>query len=102
MTPVGHTAPAVRQRVRLARAVAANPAVLLLEHPRAGLAEDEVSVFAADLAALADRRALAVIVLAAEAEHARPFAPRVLVLSGGTGELTEPKRPGLLSRLMRK
>ena len=37
----------VRQRVRLARAIAAHPSVLLIEHPRAGLGDDEVAAFAA-------------------------------------------------------
>ena len=61
---------------------------------------DEVAAFAADLARLAGARGLAVVVLAADADHARPFAPRVLVLNGSTGELAEPKKAGLLSRLM--
>jgi len=98
--PVGTATTGVRQRVRLARAIAANPSVLLIEHPRAGLSDDEVEAFAADLARLADVRGVAVVVLAADADHARPFAPRVLVLNGATGELAEPKKAGLLSRLM--
>ena len=98
--PVGGATTGVRQRVRLARAIAANPSVLLIEHPRAGLGDDEVAAFAADLARLAGARGLAVVVLAADADHARPFAPRVLVLNGGSGELAEPKKAGLLSRLM--
>ena len=97
---VGTATTAVRQRVRLARAIAANPMVLLIEHPRAGLADDEVPAFAADLAQLADARGLSVVVLAADPDHARPFAPRVLVLNGGTGELAESRKAGLLSRLM--
>jgi ABC-type transporter Mla maintaining outer membrane lipid asymmetry ATPase subunit MlaF len=98
--PVGTATSGVRQRVRLARAIAATPSVLLIEHPRAGLGDEEVAAFAADLARLADVRGLAVVVLAADADHARPFAPRVLVLNGATGELAEPKKAGLLSRLM--
>jgi ABC-type transporter Mla maintaining outer membrane lipid asymmetry ATPase subunit MlaF len=101
-SPVGNAPTGLRLRVRLARAIAAHPAVLLIEHPRAGLAEHEVPAFAADLARLSDARRLAVVVLAADPDHARPFAPRVLVLNGGTGELTEPKRPGLFSRLLKK
>jgi ABC-type sulfate/molybdate transport systems ATPase subunit len=87
--------------VRLARAIAANPSVLLIEHPRAGLGDDEVAAFAADLARLAGARGLAVVVLSSEADHARPFAPRVLALNRGTGELADPKKAGLLSRLLR-
>src|SRR6185295_6450942 len=98
--PVGTATTGVRQRVGLARAIAANPSVLLIEHPRACLGDDEVAAFPADLARLAGARGLAVVVLAADADHARPFAPRVLVLNGGTGELAG-KKAGLLSRLMR-
>ena len=43
-----------------------------------------MAAFAADLARLAGARGLAVVVLAADADHARPFAPRVLVLNGAT------------------
>jgi ABC-type transporter Mla maintaining outer membrane lipid asymmetry ATPase subunit MlaF len=100
--PVADATPAVRQRVRLARAIAADPTVLLIEHPIASLGPDQVGPFAADLARVSAARGLGVIVLAAEAEHARPFVSCVLVLNGGTGELTEAKRPGLLSRLMKK
>ncbi len=99
--PVGAATTGVRQRVRLARAIAASPSVLLIEHPRAGLGDDEVAAFAADLARLAGARGLAIVVLAANADLARPFAPRVLMLNGGTGELTEAKGPGLLSRLLK-
>jgi len=99
--PVGTATTGVRQRVWLARAIAADPSVLLIEHPGAGLGADEVAAFAADLARLAGVRGLAVVVLAADADHARPFVPRVLLLNGGTGELAEPKKAGLLSRLMR-
>ena len=73
-------------------------AVLLVEHPTAGLDSAEVTGLARDLARVAAARELAVVVLAAEADAAAPFAPRVLTLNGGTGELTETGR-GLLKKL---
>ncbi len=95
--PVHATSVATRHRVRLARAVAASPEVLLVEHPLAGLAADEVRPLAEDLLRVARARNLGMIVLAADAAASRPFADRVLVLNGGTGDLTE-AREGLLSR----
>jgi ABC-type transporter Mla maintaining outer membrane lipid asymmetry ATPase subunit MlaF len=87
---------ATRHRVRLARAIATNPSVLLVEHPVAGLAERDVAPFAADLERVARGRGVAVVVLAAAVEAARPFGSRVLTLNGGTGELEEAARRGLL------
>jgi ABC-type transporter Mla maintaining outer membrane lipid asymmetry ATPase subunit MlaF len=96
--PVADSAVSVRHRVRLARALAASPSVLLVEHPMAGLDASEVTGLARDLARVASARELAVVVLAAEAGAAAPFAPRLLTLNGGTGELTETGR-GFLKKL---
>lgn len=90
---------ASRHRVRLARAIAEGPAVLLVEHPLAGLSSADVASLAADLARVAESRGLGVVVLAANAEAARPFATRVLLLNGATGELTEARGDGVLKRL---
>ena len=96
-TPVHATSVATRHRVRLARAVAASPAVLLVEHPLAGVAPEDVATLADDLLRVARGRNLGMIVLAADAAASRPFADRVFVLNGGTGDLTE-AREGLLAR----
>jgi len=92
---------ALRHRVRLARALATSPAVLLIEHPVAGLEASEIPALARDIARAAAARDLAVIVLAGDASTATPFATRVLTLNGGTGELTATRRPGLFGRLAR-
>lgn len=97
--PLAGTTVAIRHRVRLARALAASPAVLLVEHPVAGVEQGDVAKLAADLTRAAMSRQLAMIVLAAEPEHATPFVERVLRLNGGTGELTE-SRKGLLGRIL--
>lgn len=97
--PVGEGGVALRHRVRLARALAVSPAVLLVEHPMAGLEAHEVAPLALDITRAAASRDLAVIVLAADAPRATPFAPRVLALNGGTGELTETRKTGLLDKL---
>ena len=96
--PVADGGVALRHRVRLARALATSPAVLLIEHPIAGLEADEVGPLAGDITRVAATRGIAVIVLAADTSTATPFAKRVLTLNGGTGELVE-TRGGLLSKL---
>jgi ABC-type uncharacterized transport system ATPase subunit len=95
--PLSGTTVAIRHRVRLARALAASPQVLLVEHPVAGVEQADVAPLASDLNRAAAARQVAVVVLAAEPEHATPFAPRTLRLNRGTGELTELSK-GLLGR----
>jgi ABC-type lipoprotein export system ATPase subunit len=97
--PIHGTTVATRHRIRIARALAGEPKVLLVEHPIAGIDAAEVAAFAADLARAARTREVAVIVLAGGVETARPFARRVLVLNPATGDLTESKAEGLLTRL---
>ena len=94
--PVADGGVALRHRVRLARALAISPAVLLIEHPIAGLDAHEIGPLAGDITRVAATRGVAVIVLAADTSTASPFAARVLTLNGGTGELTETRRTGLL------
>ena len=63
--------------------------MLLVEHPWRASTPHEIAPLAGDITRVAAARGLAVIVLAADASTATPFAPRVLTLNGGTGELTE-------------
>lgn len=92
-----HDAPAgVVQRVRLARALALNPRLLVAEHPSAPLPRGEVAAFAGDLAAIAGRRGLGVLAVSADREFVRALGGTALRLDAATGALT---RPGLLSRL---
>ena len=96
--PLAGTTVAIRHRVRLARALAASPRVLLVEHPVAGLEAGDIAPLAEDLKRAAAAHGLAMVVVTAEPEQAAPFAPRTLALNGGTGELTETGR-GLLKRI---
>jgi ABC-type transporter Mla maintaining outer membrane lipid asymmetry ATPase subunit MlaF len=93
------TTVAVRHRIRIARAIAGSPKVLLVEHPVAGVEPDDITALAADLSKAATARGLAIIVLGAGLEQTRPFAPRVLSLNPATGELSEARPDGLLKRL---
>ena len=72
-----------QQRVNLARALALDPSVLLLDEPAAGLDPQTRSAFFADLEqALADRTAT-VVHVSHRAEEALRFADRVVVLVDG-------------------
>ena len=86
--PAGRLEPEALQRTRLAKALALNPRLLLAEHPNASLSADAASRLARDLAAIAKRRHLAMVVMTADVEFARAAAARVLTLRAATGQLT--------------
>jgi predicted ABC-type transport system involved in lysophospholipase L1 biosynthesis ATPase subunit len=75
-------------RLRLGKALALGPRVLLAEHPNAALAPESASQFAADLAAVAAERQLAVLIMTADSAFARAACHRVLEVKPATGELT--------------
>jgi phospholipid/cholesterol/gamma-HCH transport system ATP-binding protein len=78
---------AARLRVRLARAIALKPRLLLSEHPNASLAAADVPAFAADLGRVLSGRNLASVTLTADRTFASAIAERVLTLQPATGEL---------------
>jgi ABC-type transporter Mla maintaining outer membrane lipid asymmetry ATPase subunit MlaF len=79
--------PALRLRVRLGRALALDPHVLLAEHPNAALTESERTIFAADLSRIVRARDAACVVLTADRAFARAATDDVLVLQPATGAL---------------
>jgi ABC-type transporter Mla maintaining outer membrane lipid asymmetry ATPase subunit MlaF len=79
--------PLGRLRLRLGRALAMNPRVLLAEHPNATLEPDEAARFGADLKRIAQARRMAALVLTADQDFARVAADEVLVLHPATGTL---------------
>ena len=85
--PVAALAPAGRLRVRLGRALALGPGLLLAEHPNASIPADDVPVFAADFAKIAVGRGLASVTLTADRTFAAAVANEVLTLQPATGEL---------------
>ena len=86
-TAVGSMGAAARLRVRLGRAVALNPRVLLSEHPNASIPADDLPAFAADFARVIATRGLASVTLTADRTFAASVAERVLTLQPATGEL---------------
>lgn len=84
---VGTLAPADRLRVRLGRAVALRPELLLMEHPTASLEASDVPAFARDLGRLLAARRLAAVAVTADETFAGALTSTVLVLQPATGEL---------------
>jgi ABC-type taurine transport system ATPase subunit len=82
----------LRMRVRLGKALALDPWVLLAEHPNAAVPRGELTRFSADLAAVAAQRGLAMLVLTADTEFATAVCKRVLTLRPASGELVPPSR----------
>lgn len=74
-------------RLRLGKALALRPRVLLAEHPNATLGADAVPRFAADLKRIAAARQLAMLVITADSAFARALSTRALTLKPATGEL---------------
>jgi ABC-type transporter Mla maintaining outer membrane lipid asymmetry ATPase subunit MlaF len=79
--------PLGRLRLRLGRALALDPKVLLAEHPNATLDPGEAARFGADLKRIAQARRMAALVLTADQDFARAVADEVLVLHPATGTL---------------
>jgi ABC-type transporter Mla maintaining outer membrane lipid asymmetry ATPase subunit MlaF len=94
-TLVGEAPPAVVQRVRLARALALGPRLLIAEHPSAPLPREAVVPLARDLAAISASRGLGLLAVSADREFVRALGGTALTLNPATGALT---RSGLLAR----
>jgi ABC-type transporter Mla maintaining outer membrane lipid asymmetry ATPase subunit MlaF len=74
-------------RLRLGRALALNPQVLLAEHPNAPLTPAEAAAFAADVTRIRRSRGIASVVLTADRRFASAIATDVLTLQPANGEL---------------
>lgn len=85
--PVAQAAPEVLARVRLARALALDPIVLIAEHPTATLPRDDVKAFAATIARVARNRQLSVLALTGDETFASALGGAVLTHEPATGVL---------------
>jgi len=90
-TPVEEATSEVNARVRLARALALTPAVLLAEHSSATLQRGAVKAFGADLKRVARSRGLAVLAITEDEAFARALGGTMLSLDPATGRL-RPRR----------
>jgi putative ABC transport system ATP-binding protein len=85
--PAGSLPRDVRIRSHLARALAADPRVLILEEPTAGLEDGAVEPLATDVCRASNGSGVAVLALTRHERFARRVAPRNLLLHGATGEM---------------
>lgn len=81
LTPLG------RQRLRLGRALALSPRVLLGEHPNAPLSAEDTLAFANVFRQVVASRRIGSLVLTANHEFAASISSEVLTLQPGTGHL---------------
>lgn len=93
--PLHGLAAPLRWRLRLARALALDPTLLLLEHPTATIAREDIVPLGRAVRAIAQARAVAAVVLTMDREFASAVASRTLTLEPATGRLKE----GLLARM---
>jgi ABC-type lipoprotein export system ATPase subunit len=85
-SPAGLDADA-QLRVRLGKALALGPRVLLAEHPNATLPVEAIPRFGADLKTIAAARRAALLVTTADPAFAKAVSSRTLTLNPATGEL---------------
>jgi ABC-type lipoprotein export system ATPase subunit len=96
--PIPHASVATQVRVRLGRALALNPRILLSEHPNAMLSADDTPSFAADLSRIIAGRKLTSIVITSDPTFASLVADHVLTLQPATGILK--RSQGWVARLL--
>jgi ABC-type transporter Mla maintaining outer membrane lipid asymmetry ATPase subunit MlaF len=84
--------PMARARVRLGRALAADPALLILEHASAGLAKAAAVTLGADIRNIAATRGIAIVAATADEAFAHAVARCVLTLELASGRLAERRR----------
>lgn len=85
--PVAALSASGRLRLRLGRALAPGPRILLAEHPNALIEPNDLMAFAADYSRVVARRQIASVVLTADYDFAAAVASRVLTLQPATGYL---------------
>jgi predicted ABC-type transport system involved in lysophospholipase L1 biosynthesis ATPase subunit len=90
--PVAGLPPAVKARVHLVRAVALDPALLVLEHPTVGFAASEGQPFGESVASVALGRNLAVLIISEDADFSSAAATRRFALHAASGDLKRPRR----------
>jgi ABC-type lipoprotein export system ATPase subunit len=88
----GEVPPDVRARAHLARAIALNPRVLLMEHPTAALAESQRARFGSVVARLCETRGLTLLAVTLDSAFASAAAQTTLTLQPATGQLVAARR----------
>ena len=90
--PIAGLDAGTRARAHLVRAIALDPALLVMEHPTAGLAPGDAKPFGEAVARTAAARNLATLIISEDAEFSEAAATRRLALHAASGELRPPRR----------
>jgi ABC-type transporter Mla maintaining outer membrane lipid asymmetry ATPase subunit MlaF len=93
---VADASPAMKARVYLARALALDPAIVVLEHPTATLSAEDANSYASLIRTIWQRRRLTTVGLTMDEKFAKATGGRLLVWQPATGELR--KRWRFISR----
>jgi predicted ABC-type transport system involved in lysophospholipase L1 biosynthesis ATPase subunit len=86
--PVLSLSPAAQVRLRLARAIALEPSIVLAEHPTASLSSVDTAAFAADFSRVAASRRLTAVICSEDHAFTKRTAARMLTLQPATGQFT--------------
>ena len=89
--PIAGLPPAITARAHLARAVALQPVLLILEHPTASLEPAERRSFGETVACVAAARGLATIIISEDGDFSAAAAERRYTLQPASGDL-KPRR----------
>jgi len=90
--PIAALDAVTRARAHLARAVALEPSLLILEHPTAGFVAGDGASFGQAVASVAGARSLATLMISEDVEFSAAAATRRLALQGASGDLRPPRR----------
>lgn len=90
--PIAGLEPAIQLRAHLIRALALEPALLILEHPTARLAAGDGQAFGEVLARMAGTRGLATLIISEDVPFSTAAATRRLALNAATGDLKPPRK----------
>lgn len=82
----------VRTRMHLARAIALDPRLLLMEHPTAALGESDRGPFGSIVARVCEARTLTMLAVTQDLAFASAAAHETLALQAATGRLTAARR----------
>ena len=87
--PVADAGPTVRAKVRVARALALGPAVLLLEHQTATLPQEDLKAHSALIKRISERREITIVWLAMDEKFGRLRDGRLFSWRPANGEFRE-------------
>ncbi len=88
-TPVAQAPPLLRAQINLARAIAFDPEMLVLEHPTAALSAEDAQKYAAIVKGVSARRRLTTVGLLMDEKFAKATGGRLLSWQPATGEMRE-------------